>query len=245
MKKRGLSDVTIKGRADRLNRLIRDEANLDDPETVETALATSDFKPVTKRTYIDAYKVYTLFGDITWKKPKCPHITKEPFLPQDEEVKQLIGGMSKRLATLLKLLEETGARIGEIALAEWTDIDFKARTIKINHPEKNSNTRTLPLSKNMIAMLKSLKMRPDNHIFNPNTKTLESNFSRKRNILTERLKNPRLRKIHFHTFRHLKGTNEYQRTRDFKHVQYVLGHKRSKKWNTSLNAHKPKRKKIS
>ena len=38
--------------------------------------------------------------------------------------------------------------------------------------------------------------------------------------------NPRLIRIHFHTLRHWKGTNEYRKTKDIIHVMQVLGHRR-------------------
>jgi len=37
--------------------------------------------------------------------------------------------------------------------------------------------------------------------------------------------NPRLLKIHFHTFRHCKALREYHKTKSILHVKKVLGHK--------------------
>jgi integrase len=227
MKKRGLSDKTIRTRAYALNRLIRFGANLGNPESVTIILATNKLTHSTKKILIDSYNAYTKFQKIQWEKPKCQVNLKEPFLPTNEEVKQLIGGLSKRLATLVKLLEETGARIGEINQTQWSDIDFKAGTIHINHPEKYGNARTLKLSENMLAMLQKLPKRKDDHLFNPRTETLDGNYRRAKNIIADKLENPRINKIHFHTFRHLKATNEYKRTHDLMHVKYVLGHNHS------------------
>ena len=226
MKKDGLADQTIKSRIYRLNRLQKLGVKLDNPDSVETFLATSTWTNANKKGYINSYKAYTTFIGIQWKKPKCIVPDKEPFLPTDEETTQLISGCSKRIATLLKFLEETGARIGEIALAQWTDIDFKAKTVRINCPEKNSNARTLKISDTLISMLNALKKRPDNYIFNPRTQTLYTSFLRMRTRIANRLQNPRIKKIHFHTFRHLKATKEYEKTKDIKHVKYILGHKR-------------------
>jgi integrase len=143
MKKKGLSDKTIRTRAYALNRLIRLGANLTNPESVIVILATNKLTPSTKKILIDSYNSYTKFKQIQWEKPKCKTHIIEPFLPTMEEVKQLIAGLSPRLATLCQLLVETGARIGEINQTEWTDINSKARTITINHPEKYGNSRTL------------------------------------------------------------------------------------------------------
>jgi integrase len=226
MKKDGLADKTIKSRVYLLKNLLKLGADLDNPDSVETILATSNWTNGYKKNYIDSYKAYTIFKGMEWKKPKCivPH--KEPFLPTDKEITQLISACSKRIATLLKFLYDTGARIGEAVLTEWTDIDFKAKTVRINCPEKNSNARTVKLSDSTIALLKALKMRPDNKIFNPRTETLYTSFLRMRTRIAERLQNPRIKKIHFHTFRHLKATMEYAKTKDIKYVKYILGHKR-------------------
>jgi integrase len=227
MKKKGLAEETIKFRVYRLNRLLREGADLENPETVETILATSEWKPAYKRLFIDSYKAYATYRKIEWQKPKIVVPDKEPFLPQEEEVKQLIAGTGKRTSTLLQLLYETGIRIGEASALLWTDIDFKTKQIRINCPEKGSNSRTLKLSDVLIAMLNALPKRKDNHIFNPRAKTLASTFDRQRNKLAKQLQNPRLRKIHFHTFRHLKATSEYYKTGgDILRVKYILGHKR-------------------
>lgn len=61
------------------------------------------------------------------------------------------------------------------------------------------------------------------------------NFIRPRNKSVAKLQNPRLKQIHFHTFRHWKATMEYQRTRDILHVKHMLGHKRLE--NTEIYTH--------
>jgi integrase len=57
-------------------------------------------------------------------------------------------------------------------------------------------------------------------------------FNRQRKRIASKLKNPRLRKITFHTLRHFKGTMEYHKTKDILHVMQTLGHKNIK--NTLL-----------
>jgi integrase len=227
MKKKGLSEETIKFRVYRLNRLLKEGADLENPETVETILATSEWKPAYKRLFIDSYKAYATYRKIEWQKPKTVVPDKEPFLPQEEEVKQLIAGTGKRTSTLLQLLYETGARIGEASSLLWTDIDFKTKQIRINCPEKGSNSRTLEISDALLAMLNALPKRQDNHLFNPRVRTLQSTFAKQRGKLAKQLQNPRIKQIHFHTLRHLKATSEYYKTGgDILRVKYVLGHKR-------------------
>jgi len=44
--------------------------------------------------------------------------------------------------------------------------------------------------------------------------------------LAQRLSNPRLKEIHFHTIRHWKATMLYHQTKDILYVKEFLGHKR-------------------
>ncbi|MBN1784990.1 MAG: tyrosine-type recombinase/integrase [Candidatus Bathyarchaeota archaeon] len=226
MKKKGLSQATIKTRTYLLSKLIKLGADLNNPDTVETIIATHDWKNPYKKNYANAYKAYTNYKKIQWEKPKITITQKEPFLPTDEEVKQLISGTSKTVSTLIQLLYETGIRIGEANALQWTDIDLKSNQIRINCPEKGSNARTLKISDTLTTMLNKLTRRKDNNIFNPRTRTISTIFSRQRKRLAEKLQNPRIKQIHFHTLRHLKATTEYYKTKDILHVKYILGHKR-------------------
>jgi len=50
-------------------------------------------------------------------------------------------------------------------------------------------------------------------------------YGRLRNRAAEKLQNPRIRYITFHTFRHWKATMEYHKTKDILHVQQILDHR--------------------
>lgn len=54
---------------------------------------------------------------------------------------------------------------------------------------------------------------------------LREYYCLQRKEIAQRLQNPRLLKISFHTFRHWKGTTLYHDTRDLIEVKYQLGHK--------------------
>jgi integrase len=53
-------------------------------------------------------------------------------------------------------------------------------------------------------------------------------YSRQRKRAAEKLGNPRLTQITFHTFRHWKATMEYYKTKDILYVVKLLGHKNIK-----------------
>jgi integrase len=54
---------------------------------------------------------------------------------------------------------------------------------------------------------------------------MRTNFGIQRRRVAEKLRNPRLLRISFHTFRHWKATMEYHKTKDILHVMKLLGHK--------------------
>ena len=55
-----------------------------------------------------------------------------------------------------------------------------------------------------------------------------NNYTQQRKRIAHKLKNPRIDRITFKTFRHWKGTMEYHRTKDILHVKQILGHRNIK-----------------
>jgi integrase len=232
--KRGLAEETVKHRLYRLNVLVKKGADLANPETVETILATEQWTPGNKRFFIMAYQSFCRTMNIEWVAPRNKWQPPQPFIPLESEIDALISGTGKRTATLLQILKDTGARIGEASHLRWTDVNTENSTIAINNPEKGSSSRTLKVSSKTIAMLNALPKKGP-FIFNVKPRTLESTFDRQRNRLAIKLQNPRLKQIHFHTFRHWNATMTYHKTRNILLVKYRLGHKRLE--NTEVYTH--------
>jgi integrase/predicted RNA-binding Zn-ribbon protein involved in translation (DUF1610 family) len=225
LKKRNLSDNTIKIRTYQLNQLANKGANLNDPDSVETILATERLTASQKAKLVAAYSSYTKTMGIQWQPIKVNYKPKEPFIPLETELDQLIARCGKKTATYLQVLKDTGARAGEASKLKWTDINEANMTISINNPEKGSDTRTVKVSSKTIAMLKALPNKYDPYIFNPRSLSMKQAFQVARKRLTVRLHNPRFKQIHLHTFRHWKATMEYQRTKDLLYVMKILGHR--------------------
>ncbi|NIQ06174.1 MAG: site-specific integrase [Candidatus Korarchaeota archaeon] len=119
-------------------------------------------------------------------------------------------------------------RIDEAWKLKWTDIDQKNRTITCQ-PEKGGRPRMFKVSHKLIAMLKAFPEENQIVLGGKNLKSHRSNFMRQRQRLARKLKNPRLKKITFHTLRHWKATMEYHRTEDILHVKHLLGHRNIEK----------------
>ncbi len=123
------------------------------------------------------------------------------------------------------VLYETGARSGEAWQLSWTDFDLERGAVTIT-PEKGGKPRTLRLSQKITAMLKGLpSWSTEQKPFNGSLRHFARTFRRQRAKTAEKFKNPRLKKITFHTFRHLKATLLYHATKDLILVKETLGHR--------------------
>ncbi len=225
MKKRNKAANTIKNRVTYLNKLVRLGADLQKPETVETILATEEMTTAAKFNIVKIYHAFAKAYKIEWDPIAVDYQPKEAFDPLEEEIDLLINACSKATKTFLQVAKDTGARIGEIRKIQWTDIDEKNNTIAINHPEKGSKTRTVKVTEKTIAWVKNLKKNHGDYLFNPTFVSQRATFDKTRQKTAELTNNPRLLKIHFHTFRHWRASREYERAGDIYSVKKLLGHR--------------------
>jgi integrase len=221
--RQGYSEATIKGRIKRLNRLVRLGADFCNEDSVKAIIATQEWSTSSKVNAVDAYDSFLKMQGKSWTPPIYKRVRKLPFIPTENEIDQLIAKTSPRISTYLQLLKETGMRSGEASQLGWTDVDLENRSVKIT-PEKGSNPRILPLSNKLIDMLNALP-KETTTIFSVNSDLVRRNYSKQRKSLANKLKNPRILQITFHTLRHWKATMEYHKTRDILHVKEILGHK--------------------
>jgi integrase len=230
--KNGRADETIRSRIQAL-RQVSQLCDINNPEIVKLWLSDTKNehhfeKPCTwnnktKTKFVDTYSAYLKYKQIQWTKPHYTINAKLPFIPTEQEIDLLISGSGKVLSAVLQCLKETGIRIGELTQLTPKDLDTERKTLNIT-PEKGSNPRILPISNKLIGMINNL---PKVHktIFQPHKDTLRDYLCTQRKQLAEKLNNPRLQQIGFHTLRHWKGTMLYHETKDLRHVQKILGHK--------------------
>lgn len=225
-RKDGRADETIRTRVQALTQMAK-TCDLNNPEAIKEYLANSKWSNKTKTKVIDSYSAYLRFKQIKWNQPKYLTVQKLPFIPTEQEIDQLIASCGKLTATVLQTLKETGMRIGELTQLKPIDIDTERKVVSVT-PEKGSNPRILPISDKLIAMINNLTRDPRatyDTVFQPHKDTLRDYLCNQRKAIAQKIGNPRLAKIGFHTLRHYKGTMEYHKTRDIIHVKTVLGHK--------------------
>ena len=224
LKKHGYSDATIKTRVKILRQLSK-ICNILDPEDVKKAIATREtWSSGHKQIAVHTYNNFVEMLGGKWEPPIYKHVKGLPFVPLEGELDSLISGCSKKVAACLQLLKETGMRIGEAWRLKWTDIDEEQNLVRCR-AEKGGNPRIFKVSGKLISMLKALPKINEYVFGNTNLNGFRWTFDRQKKRLAQKLQNPRLLSITFHTFRHWKATMEYAKTKDILYVKQLLGHR--------------------
>lgn len=221
--------------------LLKDGADLFDPESTKAALAKSTLRESTKKTVTGILGNWFEYNQISWRVPKYSDEHEVPYIPTEKELELLIAALGKKTACFCQLLKDTGARCGEIAELDWLSIDWEQKKVRIK-AEKGSNSRIRPLSTKTIEMLARLPRTNRNpkrktKIF-ANADDMRTNFFLQKRRIVERQANPKLMLIHFHTFRHWVATTEQHKTKDPWHVKLVLGHKSIKSTENYIHLEK-------
>lgn len=137
----------------------------------------------------------------------------------------------------------TGLRIGEVCALKWNDIDFKKNMLSVNKtiqriyikekdiksskiiitsPKTKTANREIPINKKFLEILKTVKTNNSDYVVSGNEKCLEPRTYRKYFLKT--IKQARVKKFNFHSFRHTFATNCISLGIDYKTVSELLGH---------------------
>jgi integrase len=227
MQQHGYRPSTIKGTVKTLKTL-SNRCNLANPTDVKTHLATHPYTENRKFKIInDLNRLYKHLG-ISWERPRSRRVETLPFLPTEEEINQLIGGLGPKLACYMLLVKDTYARACEVFNLKWTDLDPNTSTVNIV-PEKGSKPRRIKLKPQTVAALLA-RPKKEQYIFHTDQSTdfdetyrnFFRNYAKQRARISERLGNPRIRRISAKTLRHYGATREYARTKDLLYVKERL-----------------------
>ncbi|MGA3288900.1 MAG: tyrosine-type recombinase/integrase [Candidatus Bathyarchaeia archaeon] len=225
LKKQGYSDATIQTRVKILKLMSKQCVNLHDSEAVKLFIAKRDtWSNGHKQIAVTAYDGFAEMLSIKWQPPFYYNNRTLPFVPTEKEVDALISGCSKKIATSLLAMKETGFRIGELWKCKWTDLDEENSTLKCI-AEKHGNPRQLKISSRLISMLLALPKTNEYIFANTNLNSHRWRFDKQKKALSIKLQNPRLKQIKFHSLRHFKASKEYAQTRNSLHGKELLGHR--------------------
>jgi integrase/predicted RNA-binding Zn-ribbon protein involved in translation (DUF1610 family) len=193
-----------------LGHLVKDGANLLDPENVKKVIAEQ--KKQTGEPWSDsmkmlatcAYDAFCQMQGITWRRPTYNQNEATVYVPDEKELDLLISAAPrKKMATFLGCLKETFADPAEIIAAEW--VDFKGNVFSINHPVKGHLPGKYELTPQLCAMINALP-RKNKRIFASNYDSLYTSFVHIRARAADKFQNPALLNITFKSFRHWGGT---------------------------------------
>ncbi len=226
-------EVTAKTYIKRLKVLMK-LGDINNPDKIKTLICTYSVSETRKELLTNAYDYYVRFKGLTWIKPRFTREDVPIFLPLESELDALIANTRIKMSTYLHLLKETGADAGKAWKLRWIDINITNRTVAIT-PTKNHNSRTIPISENLLSRLLRLPRVNELVFAGKNLDKFRWLYETARNKLAAKLDNPRIHEIAFKTFRHWKATQEYHKTKDILHVKYMLGHKRIE--NTLVYTH--------
>jgi integrase/recombinase XerD len=171
-----------------------------------------------------AYNDYAKMLGINWTIPYYQKNETLPFVPTEKEIDSLISATSKKVSITLQALKETGFRVGELWRCKWTDLDEEKLTLKCI-AEKHGKPREAKISARLFARLNNLP-KTNQYIFaKTDPDSIRWTFNQQRTRLADKLQNPRLNQIHFHTLRHFYATRVYNETKSLIEVQVKLGHR--------------------
>lgn len=96
-------------------------------------------------------------------RPRLP-TGRDRRLREGEEAALLVAAAPPNLRAVIRWALATAMRAGEIAGLTWDNIDLKQRSAHLP-VTKNGTARTVPLSREAVAVLKSLPRRLDDSVF--------------------------------------------------------------------------------
>ena len=215
-------------------RLLSKIGDLDNPENIKSIICTYQCTESFKELLANSYDYYVRYKGLVWNKPKFVREDKPIFIPLESELDTLIAKARLKMSIFLQLLKETGVDSGEAWKPRWIDINIENKTVSIT-PTKNHNARVLPISTNLLSRLLKLPRIKERVFACKDLDDFRRRYEGVHNALADKLGNPRIRMIAFRTFRHMKATMEYHKTKDILHIKWLLGHKRIE--NTLIYTH--------
>lgn len=177
------------------------------------------------------------------KRPKAKEneISCFSLIEQRKIEQEILQGTKDKFFGIILCLY-TGLRIGEVLALTWNDIDFVKGTLSVTKschygkgesgkferqtdlPKTMTSRRTIPIPKQILAMLKTIKKRSESEyvIASKANPVSVRSYQRSFSLLLRRLK---ISHKGFHALRHTFATRALECGMDVKTLSEILGHK--------------------
>ena len=152
------------------------------------------------------------------RKPTKPR-GRERRVNEAEIEKILIATESVELKTIVILAIETGMRRNELASLFWEHIDLKKQTAHLPKT-KTDVPRTIPLSKNAVAALKTFSNKKEGKVFSLQGESMSQAFERACEPHRANIEG-----VRFHDLRHEATSRLFEKGLNVMEVAAITGHK--------------------
>lgn len=146
------------------------------------------------------------------------------YLSKEEEIR-LFKNLNDYLIPIVKCALWTGMRASEILNLEWKNVDFHLKQIILTKT-KNKSSRTIPIGKNLLKLLKDIYSEHNNSSFVFINKLTNRPYKYIYEGFMSALKKANIEDFTFHCLRHTAATRMVEKGVDITVLQYLLGHKR-------------------
>ncbi len=134
---RGNAHITAKNKQIIINALVKRVSNLWDSGEVEQYITKSDLSNGRKNLYGQAYRDWCNWKGFDYEPKFYKRVEKLPYIPSENEIDQLIGGLGQKLACFMQIMKESAFRPSEALKLTPDDVNIPTKVCTLNKPSKN------------------------------------------------------------------------------------------------------------